>query len=434
LPVIEILAGLLVIAGIAAFFLYPRFSTTTTHSPSTAPTKTSATSSSPAPPISATDPPAAPDNPALVKIPGDASTIAAALAMCKEGGTIELIGGTFSEPIVLTKSVSILSKSAAVFEDRGLNSSLITVRGSIQVTLRNIQIKSSQTTAEKPLESSPPLVLIHDRANVQFDGCIIEGSSGNGISFTDKASATFSNCRIRKNRGYGVNVSSGSKVEFSLSEIEANGRSGVSVINLGSSATLGSGTTISANSQHGIEAGNGGSIQASGAEIKNNIKAGLVVEGGSTTARLEGSCLISGNYKFAALVRNAARLTISNSTLAENRESGILIESGGQVEIDSCQFSANGKLGIQLSEAESSVTVTNCDFTSHTGAGALLIEGNSKISGSRFSYTPPACALVYGEAATGEATRNIVHPGPLESAIDGTGNIIFTENTVKVSP
>ena len=258
-----------------------------------------------------------------VNVPGDASSITEALKLCKPGGTIEIAGGTYSDAIVLTQSVSLISKTSAVFEDSGLGSSLITARGPIQVTLRNIQIKNTQRQANTEIESSPALVLIADGADVRFDGCVVEGSIGSGISLVDKASATFSNCRIRKNRGYGINVSSGSNVALSLSEIQQCGRSGIAVTNVGSTVNLGSGATITANSRNGVEVANGAVLKGSGAEINGNQKIGLIVEGSGSQATLEASCVISGNHKFGAGVTNSGRLKLSDSTVEENSENGV---------------------------------------------------------------------------------------------------------------
>lgn len=435
-PIAAIAAAGVLVLGAAAWFLVPK-----SEKPAApAPPSPSAPAVAAAPGVPdktpAAAPPPQPANPAqelsIVKVPGDAATLVEALKLCKSGGTIEIAGGTHAEAIVLTKSVSLVSKAAAVFEDGGLNTCLLTARGPIQVTLRNIQIKNTQKQAAGDVESSPSLVLITDGAAVGFEGCVIEGSVGNGISLADMASATFSNCRIRKNRGAGINISSGSKVELSLSEVQENGGSGIAVANAGSAVTLGSGATITSNSEHGVEVGNGAQLHASGAEIKGNQKVGVLIESGGSLARLEASCVIAENRRFGIGVRDSGRLVLMDGTVEDNSENGIYVESGGQAEIDSSRFKSNGAIGIYLvGGSASSVTVSKTTFESHSDAGAAFVEGVGKVSGSRFTNNP--MALFYGKGSSGAATGNIIHPGPVEDTVvtENAGDVMLQNNTVE---
>jgi hypothetical protein len=428
-PVAAIAAAGVVLLGGASWFLFPRSG-----------------KPAPPPPANAASVPVAAVTPAprktesgtsraIVKVPGDTTSLAEAVSLCDPGGTIEIAGGTHTEPLVLTKSVSLVSKSAAVFEDGGVGSSLVTARGPIQVTLRGIQIKNTERQPSADIDSSPSLVLITDGASVSFDGCFIEGSVGNGVSLADKASATFSNCRVRKNRGYGINVSSGSRIEVSLSGIEQNGRSGIAILNVGSTVTLAGGATVSTNSQNGVEVANGGVLRANGAEINGNAKVGLVVEGSGSEALLESSCVISGNRKYGAGTINGGRLVMSGGTVEDNSENGIYVESGGQAGIDSSRFKSNGAIGIYLVGGTSSaLTLSKCTFDSHSDAGVAVVGGTGKVSECEF--TNNMMAVFFGKDASGSATGNTVDPGPIENAlvIENAGEVILRDNTTGTKP
>lgn len=429
-PIAAILTGMAAVgilaAGSAAWFLFPKSKPTDAPKPalpsgnqvSNDPDRT------PAPP-----PPDPAEPQSIVRVPGDAPSITEAIQLCKSGGTIELSGGTHNKPIILTKSVSIISKSAAVFEDTGIGSSLVTARGPIQVILRNIQIKNTQRQAGTEISSSPSLVLLADGASVRFEGCVVEGSVGNGISLADKASANFSNSRIRKNRGYGITVSSGSKVDISLSEIQQSGRSGIAATNVGSVVTLGSGASVSTNSQNGVEIANGAELRSSGAEINGNQKVGLTVDGSGSQASLESSCVISGNRRYGAGITNSGRLVLTDGTVEDNSENGIYVESGGQAEITSSRFKTNGTIGVYLvGGAASAVTISKSSFEHHSDAGVAFVEGVGKVSGSTFTSNP--MAIFFGNGSSGSATGNTFRPGPVEDklVIENAGAVTLGDN------
>jgi hypothetical protein len=370
----------------------------------------------------------------IVKVPEDAPTITEALKICKEGGTIEIASGTYSEIISLTKSVSLISRSAAVFDDAGLGTSIVTARGPIEVKLQNIQIKNTQKTATTAIESSPPLVLIANGANVEFVGCVIEESVGDGVNLEDKAAATFSNCRLRKNRGYGINVGSASRVELSLSEIQDSGLSGIAAMNLGTMVTFGNGATVSNSSQNGVEVGNGAKFTGSGINIKNNKKIGLLVENGGSTAHLDSSCEISENQEYGIGVKDSGSVVAADATFENNRINGIFIESGGQADIQRSQFKSNGAIGIYLvNGSASSVNISQSSFNTHSDAGVAIVEGRGKVTDCDF--TNNTTAIFYGEASSGSATGNSVYPGPVEQTIvtEKAGEVTLQGNTVKAA-
>ncbi len=413
-------AALILMAAAGAWMFLKKPASTATPAPPPQATTPTPTTPAPAAPPPATSTPSK----SLVKVPADAATFADAIQLCDPGGTIEIAGGTYPEAIVITKSVTLASTPAAVFEDRGLGSSLVVVRGPVEVTFRNIQFKNTQPEATTKPEDSPPLVLIADGPRVRFDGCVIEGSPGNGVSLADKAGATFSNCRIRKNRGYGINATSGSTVDVSLSEIQESGRSGISAMNLGSSVTLGNGSTVAENSLNGVEIGNGAELKASGAEINANQKVGLVVEDSGSLATLEASCLVSANRIYGIGVRNSGRVVLTDSAVRENTQNGLFAEAGGQAEIRNCHFQSNGTIGIYLvGGSSSSVSISKSIIEGHSDAGAAFVQGIGKVTESRFLNN--TMAIFFGDQSSGSATGNAVGPGSV-------GDLIVTENAGQV--
>ena len=397
-----------------------------------APTKTQP----PSTPPSTTVPPAPPggtppQTAPLIKVPDDAPTIAEALQRCEEGGTVEIAGGIYTEPIVITRSVSLVSKTAAVIEDKGIHSCMITARGPIDVTLRNIQIRNTLEQTDLPADSSPSLVLITGKARVSMEVCVIASSIGDGISIADGASLTLTNCRIRKNRRMGISLSSGATLNLSLSEVHDNGGSGIAAMNAGSTVTLGNGAKISSNSQHGIEIGNGAQLQASGSSIRQNHKVGVLVESAGSHASLNQSSVISENRKFGIGVRDSASLILNEAVIEENSENGIYVESGGSAEVTASRFKSNGTIGIYLvGGTSSSVTVSRSSFESHSDAGVAVVEGTGKLADNRFNNN--TMAIFYGKDSRGSATGNVISPGPIDQTLilEQAGDVTLQNNTL----
>jgi hypothetical protein len=365
-----------------------------------------------------------------VHVPRDVSSLGEALAMCKENGIIELSDGSYAEAVVLTKSVSIISQGAVILEQSATGSSLITVKGPVKIVMKNIQIKDTRREADGDAGSSPPLVLASDGASLQFENCVIEGSSGNGISLADKASATFTGCRIRKNRGFGLAVTSGSEVNISLSEVRENGLSGISALHAGTKVTLGGGTVVAENGRDGIELGFGAELEATGAEVNGNRQLGIQVEGGESSARMEGGT-VSRNRKFGALVTNQGKLVLSKVSVENNIEEGIVIENGGSAELNACRLVSNGKVGAYiLGGSGSSLKVSDTLVSGHALAGIAVVGGKGEISGSTLSNN--GTAVIFGDGATGRFTGNKVFPGPLADSIvlETDGEVIRNDNTL----
>jgi len=357
-----------------------------------------------------------------VKVPEDAKTIAKAIELCKDGGTVEIAGGTYRESIQLNKSISLIAASSAVLEyDK---SNVITAHGPIKVTLRNLQIKNPLGDAKLPADKSPALVVIYEGAVVHFDACELEKSNGDGVSVVKKAGVKFSNSRIHDNRGYGVNVRDGSSVEMSFSEVRKNGSSGISIVNGGSKGTLGNNTIIKENSTNGVEVGNGATLECKGVTITQNEKSGLTVETIGTKVKLESSCVISENKQHGIIAADAVRLTMSDSTCSDNKDYGLHLTKGAAAEITSCHFKSNGLMGIyQEIGTSGTVKVSKTDFKSHLQAAVVVGEGTGEVADCVFSAN--TLAVLFDENAGGIATGNRIKPGPL-------AEVLIMENPAKV--
>jgi Protein kinase domain/Right handed beta helix region len=390
----------------------------------------------PAPPVA---PPASTDDEfkSLIKVPGDTSSLVEAVRRCKTGGTIQLAGGTYPEAIVILKSISIISSPAAVLEDRGLGSNLINIKGPVKVNLQGIQLRNTQQQADSGSKDAPELLIASDGAAVKLDGCTFEGSIGGGISLVDKATATLANCRIRKNRQHGIRISSGSSASLELSVVNENGEMGIEVTNIGAALVLGSGSTISSNGLSGLSISGGASATGTGVEINANKKSGVVISGSGSTATLEAKSVVSGNLIYGVEVAQDGSLTLSDTSVEDNTSQGIRILSGGKAKIDASRIKSNGEFGVNVDTGDtSSAEITNTDFSGHSGAGFTAFNGIGRVTGCRFRGN--GIAIYFGttddqKTATGTATGNVIHPGPIEQQLlnESTGQVVFEDNKLQ---
>lgn len=366
---------------------------------------------------------------ALIRVPTDEATLAAAIQRCKDGGTVEIDGGSFREPLVLSKSITLVSKNPALIEDASGGSSIVAVRGPVAVTLRNIVLKDSRRDAAGDAESAPPLLLATTGAKVVLDGCVFEGSMGSGVSVIDQASAEFTNCRIRKNRGFGIRTSAGGRIALSLCEIRENGLSGVLLDGSGTTATFGGGTTVTNNARNGVEAANGAGISCTGVEFNANAQAGIVAQGAGTTVDFGGNSVLSGNKKYGAKVMEGSRLVMKQAKVEENGSDnggGILVSSSGKVELADSSFRVNGKVGLFMENgSSSSVKISRSKFEGHSDAGVAFVEGSGEVIDSEFSGNSES--ICFYENASGSAKGNRLDKEPV---LDGAGSVSQENNTV----
>jgi len=369
----------------------------------------------------------------VVKVPDDVATLREAIERCEDGGSILLMGGTHRKPVIVSKSLTIDGQGAAVLEDDGAGTSLVTLRGAIKVKLSNLQIKGGSSDANVPVDSSPALVLVTGGASVEFDGCVVESSLGMGISLADQANAKLANCRIRNNRGSGIHLSGGAKAEITLSEIQQNGGSGIIAVNPNTEAILHRGTTISANHRHGFELGHGAILHASGSEFKGNQQTGLIVEGGGSIANLNASSVVSGNKLYGIGVRKLGKLLMSESIVEDNGKNGLFVEEGGQAEVVSSRVSSNGTIGIYLvGGSDSTVSVSSSTIQSHAEAGVVFIQGTGVVFESRFENNP--LAIYFGDGSRGSASSNSFSQGPLHEMLVVETNETITQEENKILP
>ncbi|MGC4014461.1 MAG: protein kinase [Luteolibacter sp.] len=366
----------------------------------------------------------------LVKIPGQAATLAEAIAKCAPGGIIEVAGGTYKEAISITKPVTLNASDGAVIENAAATNSLVAIKGKVEVKITGLVIRDARREATGSPESSPPLVLVADGANATLDRCVIDGGMGSGVSMINKATVRLSGCRVLRNRWCGLQASAGAIVELDQGSISEN-RCGILCSDPGTTVRVGSGSIVSRNSRNGIEVGGGAAMHLVGCEVSNSQSGcGILVSGEGSSLDASGKTSICDNKTSGIEAAGSAILKLADCQLERNREHGIHAEKAGGITVTGTRFE-NGLTGLFADGGAAQVKVDRCDFTKHGDSGVVFAGVKADLSNSTF--TGNSVAAIFADGASGSAKANRVSPGPVDDAIvlDNAGQVAREGNTAE---
>jgi hypothetical protein len=235
-------------------------------------------------------------------------TFAAATLQVPSGGEIIALDSGDYGAVTIEKSVTIVGPVGGSAEIRAGSGPAVTVDAGPSgiVVLRGLTINGS------PLSAAAPGILFRTGEALYIEHCVINGASGNGVSFAG-AAALFLRDTIIRNCGLaGVAIGAGDglmKVSIDRCRFEKNGRDGVS-------AAGNANVTI----RESVAAGNrdsGFATIASGRE--------------ATQMNLE-NCVSTGNrlgvFSTGGFVGGTAIIRVSNSTITGN-DRGVYSNEGG---------------------------------------------------------------------------------------------------------
>ncbi|MFD0892643.1 right-handed parallel beta-helix repeat-containing protein [Luteolibacter ambystomatis] len=392
------------------------------------PTTTTPTRNDPTP---SQPPPTASDNSLKqVKVPGQAATLAEAVAKCAPGGTIEIAGGTYKEAISITKAITLNASDGAVIENAAATNSLVAIKGKVEVKISGLVIRDARREATGSPESSPPLVLVADGANATLDRCVIDGGMGSGVSMINKATVRLSGCRVLRNRWCGLQASAGASVDLDQGSVSEN-RCGILASDPGTTVRISSGSIVSRNSRNGIEVSGGAGMHLVGCEVSNSQSGcGILVSGEGSSLNASGKTSICDNKTSGIESGSAAILKLSDCQLERNREHGIHAEKGGAITVESSRFE-NGLTGLFADGGGAAVKVDRCEFAKHGDSGVVFAGVKADLSNSTF--TGNSVAAIFADGASGSAKSNKVSPGPVDDAIvlDNAGQVAREGNTAE---
>lgn len=345
---------------------------------------------------------------------GDHRGLKEAVDGAKEGDTIVLRAGVYSEIVAVDKDLHLLSPQpgAAVLEAQATP---LTLLGNVHVAGISLRLtqSSNEATALIACKGSPTLTLCEisgmvvvkvrmfrgflcarlsfiffsfcqGHAQVVLRECKIPGSKGHGILVTDKSTCLVEKCSVSNAENCGIQVEDGSRgvvMNSSVSNCEQNG-----LYLLEGAKGVVEGCDIFGNLFPGIAVKSADPVIARN-RIHHNERSGVVVAG-----VCDGNVMIEDNNVFAngrdgLLIAQDAECMLQQNAVYDNRGSGIQVMSGGKPDIVRCSVFNNREYGVCFGRG-SSGQLSSCQIFGNGKCGVSI--SSSKPDGSGTITTGPS--------------------------------------------
>ncbi|WP_437719736.1 right-handed parallel beta-helix repeat-containing protein [Sorangium sp. So ce861] len=297
------------------------------------------------------DVPRAPGNvyvdPSYAGADGDGSearpvtSLEAALERVADGGTIALADGTYDEPAVITKPVSIAGRCASRVRLRGVSPliappAIVAVLGAGEVTLRGLEIGGDGAGVVAVGSSAVTLERVH-----------IKGAVHAGVLSGDGARVSVAESWIEGTRagaagdGMGALADAGGALFVRESAVTGSRAAGVAALHAGASAAVvgslveGTSPTERLRDGEGIVARDGAEVSVERTAVVANRLSGIAATG-SASATISG-VLVEGtmpgslgpSYGVGVYAAGRARVAIDSSVLLGNAEVGVAVLGEG---------------------------------------------------------------------------------------------------------
>ena len=311
--------------------------------------------------------------PATINVPGDYSTVQAAIDAASSGDLISVSPGIYNEAITLADNVnlkSITGASETFLDGDGLGDSVVTMESNS--TLDGFTVRNGTGQTYGGAYKVAGGIFCNAKDNVTIQNCIIDnntvtdtgvgilGAFGAGMTILDTTNSTLSNCT------------------FSNNEI-TSGNGGGAIAILSSSGNHGW-TITNCIFDNNTSATQGGAILVSGMAItdltftdctfSNNTASGALGAGAGLRVGMDSSS--------DTLTFTLNRCTFYNNTAGIG--AGAYLEDG-TITVTNCLFYSNtqtysaftaGGLRLSSNVVDTVSTVTNCTFANNTGSGIMI--------------------------------------------------------------
>ncbi|HEY0550689.1 MAG TPA: TIR domain-containing protein [Verrucomicrobiae bacterium] len=277
--------------------------------------------------------------PKTLVVPGQHSTIQAAINAARAGDTIRVKEGIYSESLRLVEGIRLIGDGKDVVRVRG---------ASTNNTLNCDGVKNGFVNG-----------LTFEHAGKSNSA----GSRFAVVSLGDGCAVEITNCRIQLGDGSGITVSNGSP-KITACVLERNGRNGIAVTGSNARPVIAR-NQCRLNEQDGIFFLQGASGDVQGNVCETNGRNGIVAGGAGTIPRLQGN-QSRGNGRDGIEFGDDASGELRENTCDGNKRNGISVYGKG----------ANCKLLSNLCR-----TNTMCGIWCETGS--LAVRTANQLSGNR---------------------------------------------------
>ncbi|WP_437642198.1 right-handed parallel beta-helix repeat-containing protein [Sorangium sp. So ce854] len=407
------------------------------------------------------------------------TTLAAALELAAEGGTIALAEGTYDEPLVVTRPLAIVGACPSRVRIRGVTPlshppAIVAVLGAGEVTLRGVEIGGDGAGVVATGGSAVALERVHikgavhvgalaDRgARISVAQSWIEGtrpgSAGDGTGAVASAGGALSvkESAVTGNHAAGVAAREagataavvGSLVEGTLSsELQRDGQ-GI-VVRDGAEASI-EASAVVGNRLAGIFTMTGASATVSGVLVAGTIPGlhdvsfgvGVYASEGSRVA-VDASALVGNAEVGVAVIGEGAAATMARSlvqgTVAAEPESrlggfGVVVARGAAMRLHDSAVFRNRATGVHVGD-QSAELIAEGNLIEGTlaegrwgdGAGMIVAEGRVTLASNAVRANEGTGLLIGYHGSEATVTGNLVegHVAPDRGAPVGRGIVVY---------
>lgn len=329
----------------------------------------------------------------VLTVPGQYSTIQAAVDNAREGDTILVKPGSYPGGITITKSLILEGEQGSSLTkiQGGPNSKGITVLRARDVVIRGFAITGGQAGVD-----------IENSSSVCLEGNDISHNLGPGISATTVSQAvaayprgiTIANNRIVGNVGFGISANGILRLEILGNEIsetavKPDGTAGQAVALQGGSKIKVKGNKIARSREFGIFASGVIELTVQDNEISevpdvpgSETGVAIALWDGTTASTISGNEISESDIGID--VEKGTAITISGNHIQNSKINGMLISSSIQVSLSDNQIvdtlprslaQADSAIALQI-EDESTVTAKGNEIKTAFGYGLLIASGS----------------------------------------------------------
>ncbi|MFK4104982.1 right-handed parallel beta-helix repeat-containing protein [Streptomyces sp. NPDC019531] len=328
--------------------------------------------------------------------PGAYQSIGEALRAASDGAVITVAGGTYEEPLVITRMVTISAASGGgdVRIHVGSGSAVVVDAEAVQLSGLTISGGDDDTAA----------VEIR-RGEAALDACRITGAGWTAILAWHQGTLVARDCRIDEAQGAGIVVTSpgGNTVEKTV--VKETGSSAIVVAEGGRLAVRES--VIDRAGGNGVCVNGNARAEVKDTAITASGKPALVVE--QNGAATVSGVTVAGSASVDAYLTGTGRITLTDCRFSGAGAESVHIAGGSAPLLKKCAVSAPGGTAVRIT-GKSRPRLENCEIT--RASVGVSVEGGSTVAFKQLVVREAAqAAVLVTEGAAVEAEQLAVAEG-----------------------
>ena len=298
---------------------------------------------------------------------GDVSTIADALSIVKENGTVKIKYGYYEENIVVDKNLTIVGEADDYGELPVICGNVQKAPNTIEIkahaTLKNLSVITKDENSGEELQGDVGngIVVYCDSSVI---ACVVRSNAKNGI-LVKEGNPIISDSSVYNNLSSGIRINAGASGRIERCDIYGNEMEGVSVCGEGSNPFI-KDCNIHDGKANGVVFSDGAQGFVEKNEIFKNEQSGILIQNavqdGSTTNPTIKKNNIYRNSKNGIDVKTGSCGIVENCEIFENKVAGISVQGiKAHPLIKGCNIHKGSQYGIAFQD-KAQGEITSCDI------------------------------------------------------------------------